>query len=82
MVTTIILVLFLGYSFRGDDGIGRLFELRQAKLDLIANQYHLLEKNLQLRQTLNHLITSDDIEYLAKAHLGLARPDEVVFVVK
>lgn len=81
LLTTVIVVLFLGVTVRGEEGIAQMFTLKEKKRELIKEHHSLLKTNLALRQQLNRIRNNSGIDHIAKAHLGLAHPDEVIFVV-
>ena len=80
-MTALIVVIFLGITFRGEQGIAHMFALQKEKERLIAAQHNLLQENLLLSLEIKRIKAGEGIEKLAKSNLGLIHENEVVFVM-
>lgn len=76
-----IFFAFLIFTINGEDGLLRLLKLKGMRNELRAKNHALMMENLSLRQEQKSLHSLKTIEQTAHATLGLAYPDEIVFVL-
>lgn len=80
-IALIIFVAFVGFTISGEDGLIRLYQLNKIKQGLLQENKTLLVENLGYRQELKSLHHQSALANQAHESLGLAYPDEVVWLV-
>ncbi len=82
LVACAIFFVFLILTINGEDGLLKLLKLKGMRNDLRFKNHALMMENLALHQEQKSLKSLKTIEQTAHATLGLAHPDETVFVLK
>ena len=80
-IALIIFVAFVGFTISGEDGLIRLYQLNKIKNGLLQENKTLLLENLATRQELKSLHYGATLENQAHEALGLAYPNETVWLV-
>ncbi|MDO8520370.1 MAG: septum formation initiator family protein [Deltaproteobacteria bacterium] len=80
-IALFIFVAFVGFTVSGDEGLIRLYQVHKQKKGLEEVTKSLLLENLTYRQELKSLRTGKRVDIQAHESLGLAYPDEVVWIV-
>ncbi len=76
----VIFLIFFIFTVSGDQGLLRLMQLKKMKDDLAMQNKGLMMSNLALRQEQKSLYDLETLKHQARGSLGLAYPNEVVFV--
>lgn len=77
----LIFLGFVGFSFNGENGLFRLWQLHQTKKELIAQNRGIKMEILKLRWQQKSL-DSGAIENHIRQNLGWTKPNETVWIVK
>ena len=80
IIALVIFVAFAGFTVSGEGGLIRLLQLHKTKNGLLHENRGLLLENLALRQELKSMRHPRALEAEAHKSLGLAYPDEIVWV--
>lgn len=82
LLAVFIFFVFLGFIFKGENGLIRLLNLKQYQDKIAQTNNNLLKENLGLRAKIRALGSSAHIELLAREGLSLVHTGEVIFITK
>ncbi len=80
MLFLIVAAIALVVSAR--QGLRELVKLQQIKDRLIESDLKLVEENRRLHREREELKTSDYVDTLSRDNLGLAKPDDTIYIVE
>jgi len=80
VLSLVIIVLFCGFAIWGDDGLLRLWQLKELKNQIVSENKNILMENFSYMQQVESLKNPSFIERWAKSALGMIRQDEIILV--
>lgn len=81
LVGLFILFMFTTYTIWGEDGLMRLWELKDVRNQIAEENKNVLLQNLSQIEEIQKLKESHYVEQVARSELGMIREDEVILVI-
>lgn len=76
-----IVFIFFSFTIWGEDGLMRLWELKDIRNQISKENKNTLLENLASLQEIENLKESRYVEQIARSELGMIREDEVILVI-